>query len=196
MDGDWSNAAFFLAAGVIGRPITLTGLDPASPQGDKQILDILAAFGASVEVESGSITVSPGDLKGITIDLREIPDALPILAVIAACATGQTRFTHAERLRLKESDRLKSTAEMIRALGGQAVERPDGLIVQGGTRPGGPLTGGVVDGSGDHRIVMAAAIAATVASGAVTITGAQAVRKSYPHFFEDFNALGGKTDVL
>jgi len=191
VDGDWSNSAFFLAAGALGHPVTLTGLDMDSPQGDKAVLKVLHAFGAEVSVFGDAATVSPGPLRGITLDVAEIPDLLPVLAVVAACAQGETRFEGAARLRLKESDRLSSTAAMLRSLGGEAEELPDGLIVRGGT-----LTGGTADGCNDHRIVMAAAVAAVRCAGAVTVTGAEAVHKSYPAFFEDDAKLGGEVHVL
>ena len=191
VDGDWSNGAFFLAAGALGRPVTLTGLDLDSPQGDKAVLEVLKSFGAEVSVSGGDVTVAPAPLQGITLDVSEIPDLLPILAVVAACASGETRFEGAARLRLKESDRLTATANLLRALGGDAEELPDGLIVRGRA-----LTGGTADGCNDHRIVMAAAVAAIRCAGAVTVTGAEAVHKSYPAFFDDYAKLGGDVHVL
>lgn len=190
VDGDWSNGAFFLAAGALGRPVTLTGLDLDSPQGDKAVLEVLKSFGAEVSVSGGDVTVAPAPLQGITLDVSEIPDLLPILAVVAACASGETRFEGAARLRLKESDRLTATANLLRALGGDAEELPDGLIVRGRA-----LTGGTADGCNDHRIVMAAAVAAIRCAGAVTVTGAEAVHKSYPAFFDDYAKLGGDVHV-
>ncbi len=191
VDGDWSNAAFFLVAGAIGEPVTVTGLDVNSPQGDKGILDLLTQFGATVIIEGDRVTVSPAPLHGCTIDIDDMPDSLPILAVLAAFAQGDTHFTNAARLRLKESDRLVSTAAMIRGLGGDAEELPEGLIVHGT-----PLTGGTVDSFQDHRIAMSAAIAAIGCAEEVTIQGAQAVEKSYPTFFEDYAQLGGACHVL
>ena len=191
VDGDWSNGAFFLAAGALGRTVTLTGLDLDSPQGDKAVLEVLKSFGAEVSVSGGDVTVAPAPLQGITLDVSEIPDLLPILAVVAACASGETRFEGAARLRLKESDRLTATANLLRALGGDAEELPDGLIVRGRA-----LTGGTADGCNDHRIVMAAAVAAIRCAGAVTVTGAEAVHKSYPAFFDDYAKLGGDVHVL
>lgn len=186
VEGDWSNAAFFLVAGAMGKPVTLTGLDVTSPQGDKAILDVLRQFGAQVTVDGTTVTVAPGALRGCTIDIDPIPDALPILAVLATCATGETHFINGARLRLKESDRLESTAVMVNNLGGCAIEEPEGLIVRGT-----PLQGGTVDSYQDHRIAMAAAIATTVCQGDVCITRAEAVEKSYPQFYHDFNHLGG-----
>ena len=181
-EGDFSGAAFPLAAGALGdHPVTVTGLDLASSQGDMAILDLLQRFGAKIkkDVGNGSVTVSPTPLHGVDIDAKQIPDLVPILAVIAANALGKTVITGAARLRLKESDRIATTAALLRALGGSVCETEDGLIVVGGT-----LTGGTVEGAGDHRIVMSAAIAALRASGDVTILGTEAVAKSYPTFFE------------
>jgi 3-phosphoshikimate 1-carboxyvinyltransferase len=171
VEGDWSNAAFFLAAGA-----EVTGLDEASAQPDRAISRMLKAFNAPVR----------------TLDVRETPDLLPILAAVAAATPGETRFTGAARLRIKESDRLRAMAEGIRGIGGVAAEEPDGLSV----RCEQPPAGGEVDAAGDHRIAMAFAIAATRCLGPVTIRGAEAARKSYPTFFEDFWRLGGKVDVL
>ena len=181
-EGDFSGAAFPLAAGAVGaHPVTVSGLDLSTAQGDAAILELLARFGAKVEIspETGSVTVSPAPLRGIEIDAKQIPDLVPILAVIAAKATGRTVIRGAARLRLKESDRIATTAALLRALGGKVTEADDGLIIDGA-----PLTGGTVDGAGDHRIVMSGAIAALFANGAVTVTGAEAVEKSYPAFFE------------
>ena len=191
IDGDWSNAAFFLVAGAIGKSITVTGLDMNSPQGDKKICDILRTFGANVEIEGDKVSVSPAKLTAQTVDMTEIPDMLPSLAVLAANAQGESVFTGAARLRIKESDRLKTVCEMINSLGGICRETEDGIIVTGH-----PLSGGTVSGSGDHRIVMAAAIAAAVCDSAVIISGAEAVDKSYPTFFKDFARLGGEASVI
>ena len=130
----------------------------------------------------------PGDLE---IDVSGIPDLLPPLAVMAAVRSGTTRFVNAGRLRMKESDRLSTVRAMLTALGGRCEEGPDSLTVTGG-----PLTGGTVDGANDHRIVMAAAIAATACTAPVTILGAEAVSKSYPPFWEEYQRLGGDIHVL
>lgn len=183
-EGDFSGAAFPLAAGAIGHhPVAVSPLNfSSSKQGDRAILDLLRRFGAKIDYDlhEGLVTVFPTPLRGISIDAKQIPDLVPILAVLAAVATGTTVITGAARLRLKESDRIATTAAMLRALGGTVTETEDGLVIEGGHR----LTGGTVDGAGDHRIVMSAAIAALVAEGDVTITGIEAVAKSYPHFFD------------
>ena len=170
VDGDWSAAAFWLAANALGSYVRLEGLRPDSPQGDRAFPDLMGRE---------------------EIDVRDVPDLVPALAAAAALMPQRTRITGAARLRLKESDRLATTAAMINAMGGRAEAEPDGLIVDGGL----PLTGGTVDGANDHRIVMAAAILAAAAQGPTRITGAEAVEKSYPDFFRDFNQLGGRAHV-
>ena len=185
-EGDWSGAAFFLCMGAMSPSgVTVTGLDPASRQGDRAILDVLSGFGASVDVSNGDITVRREHLTGQTVDARMIPDLIPAVASLAASAEGETRIEHAERLRLKESDRLATTAAMIRSLGGNAVETADGLIIKGKSS----LSGGAADAFGDHRIAMAAAVAACACSGPVTVMGAESVSKSYPGFWEDLERL-------
>lgn len=190
-EGDWSNGAFFLAAGALGGDIQMSGLSSTSLQGDKIITSILHSFGAHVVSDENFVTVKCGDLSSLEIDISNIPDLLPILAVTAAFARGETRFYGGARLRLKESDRLAATSSMLSSLGGHCFELPDGLIVSGGG-----LYGGVVNGCNDHRIVMAAAIAGAFCQSPVTIVGAQAVEKSYPEFFRDFRALGGIANVI
>ena len=186
VDGDWSNGAFILACGAIGGEVTVTGLNSDSPQGDRAVVGLLEKMGARVTVNGSSVTVSPGKLRGCEIDIDPTPDLLPALAVVAAFAEGDTHFVNGARLRIKESDRLTACAHLLRDLGGDAEETADSLIVHGK-----PLVGGTTDGCNDHRIVMAAAIAAVGCKGNVTITGSQAVNKSYPGFFEDISALGG-----
>lgn len=181
VEGDWSNAAFWLCAGAISQEIAVTGLDLSSPQGDRKILEILEAFGAEVTEEDASVTVRPGQLRATDIDLRDIPDLLPPLAVVAACAEGTSRFYGAERLRLKESDRLQSVAQTLCALGGGVEVTSDGLLITGGR-----LRGGSADSFGDHRIAMMAAIVSSVCTAPVILTGAEAVNKSYPTFWRDF----------
>lgn len=191
VEGDWSNAAFWLCAGAIGAaPVTVTGLDPASSQGDRAVVEQLRRFGAAVDVSGGAVTVSPRPLCGCVIDAAQIPDLIPALSVVAAVAQGETQIVNAGRLRLKESDRLTATAALLTALGGQVTEQPEGLRIAGVSR----LRGGVADACGDHRIAMAAAVAACAAAGEVTVHGAEAVDKSYPNFWHDFAALGGNVD--
>lgn len=186
VEGDWSNAAFWLCAGAIGaQPVTVTGLNSLSSQGDRAIVPLLRQFGAAVTESADAVCVAPAPLRGIRIDAAQIPDLVPVLSVVAALAEGETEIYNAGRLRLKESDRLCSTAALLTALGAQVDELPEGLRIHGVSR----LRGGEVDAFGDHRIAMAAAIAANAADGAVTVRGAEAVAKSYPDFWSDYQAL-------
>ena len=188
VEGDYSNAAFFLCAGALSeRGIRVTGLDPQSRQGDRAIVPLLEEMGAQVASDGSSVTVKRDVLHGITIDASPIPDLIPVLSVVAAAASGETRVIHAQRLRLKESDRLHSTTQMLRALGAEAEELPDGLVIRGGRT----LAGGTVDACGDHRIAMSAAVAGGICRGAVTICGSECVQKSYPDFWTDFQQLKG-----
>ena len=186
--GDWSGAAFFLAAGVLGgegTAIRLEGLDPASRQGDRAMVDILRRMGGRIDYEGQAYVAYPSNLYGCVIDAKQVPDLVPILAVAASVANGETRIEGAARLRIKESDRLKTVHDMLTSLGADVTETEDGLIVRGV----GTLKGGTVDAAGDHRIAMSAAIAATRADGPVIITGAEAVAKSYPAFWDDLRRL-------
>jgi len=187
VEGDWSNAAFFLVAGALNGPLSCSGLQSDSKQGDKRIIQELKRFGAKVSENEGAVLVEPGTLAGSDVDMSEIPDLLPILAVLACFARGSSHFYNAARLRIKESDRLNAVKNMIVALGGKAEEKQDSLTVHGQHE----LRGGVVDGCRDHRIVMAAAIAATRCRQNVQIINAQAVRKSYPDFFQVYSSIGG-----
>ena len=168
VEGDWSNAAFWLAANALGSTVTVTGLQDSSPQGDRAITELLPLL-------NGKATISAAD----------IPDLVPVLAVVAAAKQGAV-FTDIRRLRLKESDRVASIITMLESLGGKAEATENTLTVFGTG-----LTGGAVDSFGDHRIAMAAAIAATVCKEPVTILGAECVKKSYPAFWEDYSRLGG-----
>ena len=179
IEADWSQAAFWMAAGSLGIPVEVTGLNDRSIQGDRVIDEHFASF-------------AWGTGRRVEIDVSDCPDLLPPLAVMAAFHDGTTRLTNAARLRLKESDRLATVTKMLTALGGQVEEGPDWLAIPG-TRF---LKGGTVDGANDHRIVMAAAVAAARCQGPVVIRGAEAVKKSYPNFWRDYETLGGAVHVL
>lgn len=188
-EGDWSNAAFPLALGVLGGEVEVCGLNPDSAQGDKRIIDILLRFGADISVsDNGSYIARRSNLKGIDIDASQIPDLVPVLATVASVAEGRTRIYGASRLRLKESDRLFTVSDMLRRLGAKIEENDDGLTVEGVRA----LRGGSVSSYNDHRIAMSAAVAASVCESAVEIDGAEAVNKSYPTFWEDASSLGAK----
>lgn len=188
VEGDWSHAAFYLTAGCLAGPVTLRGLDPQSVQGDRAIVQILRGMGARIDCEDGAITVHPSPLHACGVDASQIPDLVPILAVAMAAAGGESRITGAARLRIKESDRLAAICAALTACGADIEERPDGLVIRGGR----PLHGAAIDGCNDHRIVMAMAVAsALLAEGELAISDAEAVAKSAPAFWTEFEALGG-----
>lgn len=183
VEGDWSNAAFWLCMGALSGPVTVTGLNRESLQGDRAVLDLLRRFGAEVREDIQGCTVCAAPLHGIEIDAAPIPDLIPALSIVAAAARGDSRIYNAQRLRLKESDRIATVCRMLRALGASVDETADGLLIHGGR----PLTGGTVDSANDHRIAMAAAIAAVLCP--VCIEDAQAVEKSYPTFWNELERL-------
>lgn len=168
VEGDWSNAAFFLAANSLGSDIEIMGINPNSVQGDRAIEEAL------------------GSLKTYcSISAADIPDLVPIMAVVAGSAQGAC-FTDIIRLRLKESDRVETVSSMLSALGAEVYSDENTLTVH----PASYHTC-IIDAAGDHRIAMAAAIAATAADGPVTILGAECVKKSYPGFWDAYKELGG-----
>ena len=186
VEGDCSNAAFFLAMGALSEEgITVRNIPDSSLQGDRQILDLLRSFGAEVCEQGERVTVRRGILHGITIDASNIPDLVPVLSVVAAAAEGETHILNAGRLRIKESDRLRSTAALLFALGAEAEELPDGLRIHGGKA----LRGGCVDSFHDHRIAMAAAVAASICTDSITVRDALCTDKSYPGFWDGMEQL-------
>lgn len=191
VEADWSNAAFWLCAGAIGGAVRLTGLRDGSAQGDRAVVDLIGQFGAPIIRDEHAVCCTHAPLHSIRIDAGPIPDLVPILAVTAAFAQGDTEIYNAGRLRIKESDRLSTVVALLRDLGGSVDEYTDRLTIHGGG-----LRGGTVDGANDHRIVMSAAIAGMFCRESVLIRGAQAVHKSYPDFFKDFKKLGGLCDVI
>ena len=190
--GDWSQAAFFMVLGAVSGKVTVKGVAKDSTQGDKKCAEILARFGAKVTQLDNEVTVEKGELKAITIDASQIPDLVPVLSVCAAFAEGTTKIINAERLRIKECDRLKATAELLNNLGGKVKELSDGLEITGVSS----LKGGNVNGYNDHRIVMSAAVCAARSDEDITATFAMSINKSYPDFYIDYNSIGGKANVL
>ncbi len=191
-DGDWSQAAFFMVLGAVSGKVTVKGVAKDSTQGDKKCAEILARFGAKVTQLDNEVTVEKVKLKAITIDASQIPDLVPVLSVCAAFAEGTTKIINAERLRIKECDRLKATAELLNNLGGKVKELSDGLEITGVSS----LKGGNVNGYNDHRIVMSAAVCAARSDEDITATFAMSINKSYPDFYIDYNSIGGKANVL
>lgn len=191
VEGDWSQVAFFMVAGALFGDVTLTGLDFNSSQGDKKIVDILRQFGAIVETENDAVTVHKSPLNGIETDARDIPDMVPSLAVLGAYASGITVIKGAERLRFKESDRIESVVYNLKQLGADVVATPDGMIIKHSK-----LCSAELKGYNDHRIVMSMTVAATGTDGESVIDDADSINKSYPAFFDDYNSIGGKVNVV
>jgi 3-phosphoshikimate 1-carboxyvinyltransferase len=181
-EGDYSQAAFFLVAGALGRDVSVPGLREDSIQGDRAVLDILRAAGITLTRENGAIRALPGRAAPCDIDVSGIPDLVPPLAALFAYGDGASRLYNAARLRHKESDRLEAVRYELYALGADIRIEGDSLVITGQTR----LRGGECDSRGDHRIAMMCAVAAIGCVGPVTLTGGGCVRKSYPGFWRDF----------
>ena len=245
IEGDWSNAAFWLACGALGGDIICDGLKADSSQRDREVLTVLQKLGASITTEAGSdglttvicrapgstgigihtnsgdccagthstvngapdngspqtpATAAPAQTAGMTgaglaaidLDVTQIPDLVPVLAAVMSAAEGNSVITGAERLRIKESDRLETVRDFLSRLGADIECLDDGLSITGMAG----LAGGEVSSHNDHRIAMAAAVASCICRGPVVIRGADAVSKSYPDFFSDFAGLGGTVSEI
>lgn len=185
--GDYSSASFPLVAGAVtGGDVTVKGLDQTSPQGDKAIIDHLRAFGAKVSVTGGSVRVCGGRLRGTEIDVRHTPDLFPVLAVVGAVADGKTVLKGGESLRDKESDRIATTTAFLHDMGARIVPKDDGCEIVGV----GKLHGARIQTHGDHRILMAAAVAALVSASETWIDDDDSYNVSYPGFLRDMHQLG------
>lgn len=191
VEGDWSSAAFWVVAGVIGKqPVTVCGMNNESLQGDSAIVDHLRSMGAFITVEDDRVVAMPSHLFGTELDCMDTPDLVPVLSVAAAVAQGTTTFINVGRLRFKESDRLAAMKSVLASFGITSSVGEDTFTVYGGD----PVALTTVESFGDHRIAMSAAILSTVAKEITTISGSGCVAKSYPSFFEDFASLGGVVD--
>jgi len=192
--GDFSSMSYLLAAGALAgdEAVTVTGAHP-STQGDQAILDILDDMGTSIDWDrdAGEITVSRSDLSGIEVGVADTPDLLPTIAVLGAAADETTTITDCEHVRYKETDRVTAMAESLSAMGASVEEAEETLTIHGGDSE---LTGTTLDGRGDHRIVMALAVAGLVADGTTTITGAEHVDVSFPEFFDVLAGLGAPVE--
>lgn len=188
VEGDWSNAAFALALGVLGERVEVCGLCNTSKQGDRAIAEILRRMGADIayDAERRSYVASRSRLIAIELDASDIPDLVPVVATLAALAEGESRIYGASRLRLKESDRLESMRSLLCAIGAKVALCDDGLVIEGVPS----FLGGTVSSYNDHRIAMSAAVAASACGSALCITGADAANKSYPSFWEMLTSLG------
>ncbi len=193
IEGDWSNAAIWLvAAAITGEPITITGLNKDSVQADRQIADILSIAGCELTWEGRNITCHGKAISPLQVNLEQIPDLLPVLSALACSISGESAFLNGARLRLKECDRLDAIFKMVQSLGGQVRMDGDDIYITGT----GSLRGGVVDCYNDHRLVMAGSLAALIAQEPVLLKDSEAISKSYPQFFEDWNQLGGEAHVI
>jgi 3-phosphoshikimate 1-carboxyvinyltransferase len=190
VEGDFSQAAFWLVAGTLGADVECLGLNLSSLQGDKAILDIIEQMGGRIEVGDDSVRALPSKTKGITFDASECPDLVPAVTVLASLSEGTTEIVNAARLRIKECDRLKAICTELNKIGADIEETEDGLIIRGRNQ----LTGGTAHSWGDHRIAMSLAAASMRCSGTLIIEDSSSVRKSYPEFWNHFKMLGGILD--
>jgi len=187
---DFSSAAFPLVAGALKGSVTVVGLDLEDPQGDRKIIEILRDAGADISVKDDSITVEKGELHCLDLNIGDVPDLFPILAVLFSTANGTTRLYGAPQLKFKESDRIKTTVAMLTAIGADIEGTDDGCIIKGKKE----LLGGHINNEGDHRIMMAAAVASLVCKDPVTMDNAECCSVSYPSFIEDMRSLGMKAE--
>ena len=194
VEGDYSQAAFFVVLAALQEKLTLTNLKEDSRQGDKVILDHLENAGASLRIQNDTITIEHQDLRCQTIDLADCPDLGPILCVLASFCPGTTHFIHAGRLRIKESDRVQAMETELKKWGVDIQTTEDTITIRGQRKYDRPDV--VIDGHNDHRIVMAMTIFGLCAQTECIIEGAQAITKSYPAFFEDIQKIHGKVEIL
>lgn len=190
--GDFSSATFFMVlAAISGGEFILENLDISDPQGDRQVLDILKSMGAEVRIDGKNITISGRELIGREIDMNSIPDALPAMAVAGCFAEGETRLINVPQARLKETDRIRVMYEELSKLGADVEELPDGLIIRQSKLKGCPL-----NGHGDHRIVMALAVAGLNIDGDTVIDTAESISVTFPEFVDLVKACGGNAELV
>lgn len=196
VEGDYSQGAFFFAAGALNNDVVCYDLDDKSKQGDKEVIDILKNMGATLikktttnnDLKECGLGFISKSLKGVTIDASQCPDIIPAMAVVASLAEGETKIINGERLRIKECDRLNAISTELKKLGANIEELENSLIINGVKS----LKGGKVSSHNDHRIAMSLAIASTVCEENVIIDNGDCVKKSYPNFWNDFISLGGE----
>ena len=193
IEGDWSNTAIWMvAAAMTGQPITITGMNQYSIQADRRIMQVIESSGCTITWDDMNITVSGRASKPIHADLEQMPDMLPVMAALACSIQGESSFVNGARLRLKESDRLETVANLVRDLGGTVREDGDDLYIIGS----GILKGGQGDCVNDHRLVMAGTLMALISETPVILQDSEAITKSYGGFFEDWNILGGNAQQV
>lgn len=185
--GDWSHGANFACMGAKSGGVTITGLNALSNQRDRYVIDILRSMGARVKEDGGKISFEPADLKGMDIDGRDIPDIIPDLSVLLGICPGTHKITGIGRLRIKESDRVASTCQLINNIGGKAYANGESITIEGVKS----YKGGRVSAYNDHRIAMAAAVASCYCLDIIELDDGKCVSKSAPAFWKEFTALGG-----
>lgn len=186
IEGDWSQAAFFEVLGCVA-PISIVGLNPKSIQGDMRLLRLIERCGGNVRWEKDVLRVSPGNLSSFCINIKDIPDLTPSIAILACMCSGRSVIEGISRLKFKESNRIISVVNMLRNIGGKVAVEGDRMLIDGVKA----FDGGVVDSYNDHRIAMAATIAVAYSKKPITILNANSVSKSYPNFYKDYQSLGG-----
>ena len=197
VEGDYSQVAFWIVAGIISankdNEVKCLHVNKNSLQGDREIIEIVQRMGANLEIFDDYVIVKPSKTKGTVIDISQCPDIAPILTVLAALSEGETRIINGERLRIKESDRITSIKTELNKLGANVAEKGDSLIIQGVEG----FTGGVtVSAWNDHRIAMSLAVASSRCEKEIILEEAESVRKSYPHFWDDFVKMGGEIEII
>ena len=195
VEGDYSQVAFWIVAGIISanrnNEVKCLHVNKNSLQGDREIIEIVQRMRANLEIFDDYVLVRPSKTQGTIIDISQCPDIGPILTVLGALSEGETRIINGERLRIKESDRITSIKTELNKLGANVAEEGDSLIIQGVEG----FTGGVtVNAWNDHRIAMSLAIASTRCEKEIILEEAESVRKSYPHFWDDFVKMGGEIE--
>ena len=191
VEGDYSSAAFMLAAGLLGGKVEVAGITIPSRQGDSQFVEIIHRMGGAISQTGNGLKAETSLIEGIELDARQIPDLVPIVVALASKAVGDTTITGIGRLRLKESDRVTTVAEAIGRMGGSVETSKEKMVISGGRMTRGAL----IDPHGDHRIAMACAVLAIASEGETTIKDAECVSKSYPSFFKDLKAIGANVEM-
>jgi 3-phosphoshikimate 1-carboxyvinyltransferase len=190
--GDFSSATFFMVlAAISGKSICMENLNITDPQGDKQVLFLLEDMGSKVDIFTDSIVIKGNGLKGREIDMNSIPDALPAMAVAGCFAEGETRLVNVPQARLKETDRIQVMCKELKKMGADIQELSDGLVIRQSK-----LKGCEVNGHGDHRIVMALAIAGLNSEGETIINTAESINVTFPEFVQLISYCGGDIDMV
>ncbi len=188
VEGDYSQAAVMLCAGALGSSVSIKGLNPDSRQGDKAVIDLLQKMGASYSADGGVCSMHADRLRGTIIDGSQIPDVLPMLALVMSLAQGESRIENAGRLRIKECDRLEATVMELSKLGAKIRAEGDTIFISGQEHLSGGTT---VHSRDDHRMAMMLSIAALHCIEPVVLENPACVTKSWPSYWDDYLALGG-----